>query len=226
MEDVDKVRDARFHGKNVLGIFAKEPLSGQVKTRFCPPLSPAEAADLYTVSLRESVARLSAGAWRTVIFYAGARDYFVRAFPGVDLLAQQGADLGTRMGNALSGLLAAGARAAVLSGTDSPDLPLSHVQAAFTVLGEQEVVVAPAQDGGYVLIGESRHYPELFMDIPWSTPQVLALTRKRAREAGIGLQELAPWEDLDDLAALRALLKRSPASATAHYLQTHFAHIL
>ncbi|WP_305043759.1 TIGR04282 family arsenosugar biosynthesis glycosyltransferase [Geoalkalibacter sp.] len=212
--------------ENVLGIFAKQPVPGQVKTRLCPPLSPEEAAALYAVSLEETVARMTAGVWRMVIFYSGSRDYFSRVFPGVPLLAQQGTDLGARLAAALSALLAAGARAAVLIGSDSPDLPLEHVEKAFAALAGHETVLAPAIDGGYVLIGESRHHPDLFADIPWSTAEVLPLTRRRAHAAGIALHELAPWEDLDDLAALRRLLERSPDSLTARYLQTHLAQRL
>ncbi|MDO3378197.1 TIGR04282 family arsenosugar biosynthesis glycosyltransferase [Geoalkalibacter halelectricus] len=210
--------------ENVLGIFAKEPQAGQTKTRLCPPLSPAEAAAFYAVSLEESVARMAAGAWRLVIFYSGKRDYFARAFPGVPLLAQQGAELGARMDHALRVLLDAGARAAVLIGSDSPDLPLEHVQEAFAALAGHEAVLAPALDGGYVLIGESRHHPELFADIPWSTSRVLAATRQRARAAGIDLRELAPWDDLDDWAALESLLARAPASLTARFMQSRLAH--
>ncbi len=226
MEGVNNPAGPEFHGDRVLGIFAKEPVPGRVKTRLCPPLLAEEAAALYARSLEETVGRLRAGAWRTVLFHTGARGYFEGVFPDLPLRAQQGADLGARLAAALQGLLGAGARAVVLIGSDSPDLPLDLVQAAFDALAEQEAVLAPAADGGYVLIGESRHHPRLFADIPWSTPRVLCETRRRAQELGIALGELAPWEDLDDLGALRRLVRRSAQSLTARYAQSHLARYL
>lgn len=203
--------------RRAVGILAKQPLPGQVKTRLCPPLSATEAAALYRVSLEETVQRLTAGPWTPVLFFAGEASYFRQHFPGQLLCPQGEGDLGARLERALQTLLQAGCRSAVLVGSDSPDLPLALLDEAFAALETVDAVVAPAGDGGYVLIGESRHHPELFRQIPWSSNQVLAQTRQRATVAGIRLQELAGWEDVDDLASLRALLQRSPQSATARH---------
>lgn len=224
VEAVDKLQQPRFDGQCVLGVMAKEPRVGTVKTRMCPPLGVEEAAALYAVSLEETVARMRQGDWQTVIFYTGARSYFSQQFPELPIYEQQGADLGERMENALRGLLAAGARSAVLMGSDSPDLPLEHVACAFDCLEKTPAVLAPAADGGYVLIGESCHQPALFSGIAWSTGQVLALTRERATQASIALCEIEPWDDLDDMAALNRLLQRSPATLTADFIRTHLAH--
>ncbi len=215
MENVNNPPGPVLAGENALGIFAKEPVAGRVKTRLCPPLTPAQAADLYRIALAETVQRLSTGPWQTLLFYTGARDYFAQNFPGLPLIPQQGSDLGARMAAALSALLAAGARGAVLVGSDSPDLPPAHLAEAFSRLGDHDAVLAPAADGGYVLIGESRHHPALFRGIPWSSPEVLLRTRERAERCALSLAELPPWEDLDDIHALRNLLERSPACATA-----------
>lgn len=224
VETVDKLSQTRFDRQCVLGVMAKEPRAGTVKTRLCPPLSGEEAAMLYAVSLEETVARMRQGDWQMVIVYAGAHSYFDRRFPGEILIPQQGADLGERMEIALSGLLAAGARSAVLIGSDSPDLPLEHVAQAFACLEKTPAVLAPAADGGYVLIGESSHQPALFSSIAWSTDRVLPLTRLRAAQQSIALSEIEPWEDLDDITALQRLLQRSPATQTAHFIRTHLAH--
>ncbi len=201
-------------GENLLGIFAKEPVAGQVKTRLIPPLDASQAAELYRASLEETVARMSAGPWRTVLFYAGRRAYFAHSFPGLLLQPQRGGDLGSRMAQALRFLLSRGQRA-ILVGADSPDLPLAHVQQAFAELQSKDVVLAPAADGGYILIGERRHQPELFRDIPWSTPAVLSATRTRTLELGIACAEVSPWEDIDDFPSLQRLLLRSPQAMTA-----------
>lgn len=224
VETVNNLQEARFHGQRVLGVMAKEPRAGTVKTRMCPPLTVDEAAALYAVSLQETLVRMRQGDWQTVIFYAGAHNYFSQRFPELPLFQQHGSDLGERMENALSGLLAAGARSAVLIGSDSPDLPLEHVARAFAGLEKTPVVLAPAADGGYVLIGESCHQPALFSAMAWSTGRVLELTRRRAAQASIALSEIDPWEDLDDMAALNRLVLRSPDTQTACFVRTHLAH--
>jgi uncharacterized protein len=209
-----------------LGIFAKQPRPGAVKTRLCPPLTAAEAAELYRVSLEETVARLSAGPFSPVLFYTGDSDYFRASFPGLPLCPQGEGDLGARMARALQLLLHAGCRSAVLIGSDSPDLPLELIESAFSALEQVEAVAAPAGDGGYVLIGERRHYPELFCHLPWSSDQLLAQTRARALQAAIPWRELESWEDVDDLPSLRALLRRSPDSATARFARQRLGHLL
>ncbi len=201
-----------------MGIFAKQPRPGAVKTRLCPPLSPAQAADLYRVSLEETVARLQTGPWTPVLCFAGEESWFRQAFPDLPLLPQGEGDLGERLQRALTTLLeVADCRGAVLVGSDSPDLPQELLEQAFAALQRTEAVVAPAVDGGYVLIGLRRPHPELFAAIPWSSDQVLELTRQRAAAAGISLAEVPGWEDVDDLPSLQALLARSPGSATAGY---------
>ena len=201
----------------VLGIFAKEPIAGRVKTRLCPPLSAAEAAGLYRRSLEETVAAMTGAGFELALFFAGGIEYFRRSFPGLRLIPQGEGDLGSRMERALSSLLSDGCDVAALIGSDTPDLPVVLVKEAFAALREADVVVSPARDGGYVLIGERRHVPELFRDIPWSSADVLEATRQRAAEAAVEVREVGGWEDIDDIISLRRLVQRSPASATARY---------
>jgi hypothetical protein len=203
--------------KAVLGVFGKEPVAGRVKTRLCPPLSAVEAAGLYRSCLKETVATMGGAGFELVLFFDGDADYFRRAFPGFRLLPQGEGDLGERMERALRTLLAGGSETAALIGSDTPDLPVALVEEAFVALREADVVVAPAGDGGYVLVGERRHVPELFHDIPWSTAGVLAATRQRAAELDVDFREVDGWEDLDDIPSLRRLLVRSPVSAAARH---------
>jgi rSAM/selenodomain-associated transferase 1 len=223
-KSVDAVDNSHLKaGKSsVVGIFAKQPIAGKCKTRLSPPLSLEEAADLYLCSLRETVARLQRGSdYDLVICYTGARSWFEQTFPGIPLLPQQGADLGLRMAAALKGFLRQGYRQAVLVGSDAPDLPLELVGQAFSALQQAEVVIAPATDGGYVLIGEAKHHPQLFERIEWSTPEVFAETLRRIERQAIPAVTLESWEDLDDLGSLQRFLLRSPASKTAAYLRLH-----
>ncbi|PLX84045.1 MAG: hypothetical protein C0617_09505 [Desulfuromonas sp.] len=229
VEIVDKALAGRSLGKKpspsgpVLGIFAKEPLAGRVKTRLCPALSPGEAARLYRVSLDETVAAMSGPAWTPVVFFEGSEDFFRSAFPGLSLVPQGSGDLGERMERALGGLLGDGWEAAALIGSDSPDLPPALVEEAFEALAGADLVTVPSRDGGYVLVGESRHHPGLFREIPWSTAEVLRATRRRAGRLGATYREVGAWEDVDDLVSLRRLLERSPGCATARWARSSLA---
>lgn len=204
-------------GENSLGMFAKQPVPGQVKTRLCPPLTPDQAAGLYAAALQESVARLQQPAWQLAIIYAGERDYFSARFPGIPLLPQSEGDLGVRLQAAFAALRGAGASKVAMVGSDTPDLPLTIVEGAFAALGDSDLALAPAADGGYVLLGIRGDQPELFRDIPWSSEAVLSTTLARAAALQLAVRQLAGWEDLDDAAALQRLLQRSPESATARY---------
>ena len=223
METVDNLRPIANLGpltegmKAVLGVFGKEPVAGRVKTRLCPPLSAAEAAALYRSCLKETVAKMGGAGFELVLFFDGNADYFRRAFPGFRLLPQGEGDLGERMERALRTLLVGGSETAALIGSDTPDLPVALVEEAFVALRQADVVVAPAGDGGYVLVGERRHVPELFRDIPWSTAGVLAATRQRAAELEVDFRQVGGWEDVDDLPSLQRLLLRSPGSAAARH---------
>ncbi len=210
----------------VLGVFAKAPLAGQVKTRLCPPLQPEQAAQLYRTTLDETLRRFSGQSYTLVIFYAGAEDYFATNYPQLPRRPQVGNDLGERMANALQGLLRAGYRQAALIGSDSPDLPLSHVEQAFSALQDSEVVIAPAADGGYVLIGESCHHPQLFEEMPWSCPDLMQQSEQILARQQIVWQQLPGWEDVDDAASLLRLLQRSPESLTASHIRAQLIPLL
>jgi uncharacterized protein len=219
VERVDKPSCDRSLGEGLtlgvaIGVFAKQPVVGQVKTRLCPPLTATQAAQLYEQSLLETMAQLGGLPLELVLFYSGQGEWFRRAFPGIRLIPQGDGDLGKRMARALATLLGEW-KTAALVGSDSPDLPPALIGQAVAALAEGELVTIPARDGGYVLIGESRHRPEFFTDIPWSTAQVLTATRQRAAELSVAYREVGVWEDIDDLASLLRLIERSPTSPTA-----------
>jgi hypothetical protein len=199
----------------VLGIFAKQPIPGQVKTRLCPPLTPELAARLYQCSLQETAHLAELGDWCTVLFYQGDRRFFDRNFPDLPLAEQTGNDLGERLAQAFASRFASGAQQVVIIGSDSPDLPAAIIRQAFAGLNDHDAVLAPAGDGGYVLIGLRHPAPGLFRNIPWSTGEVLTATRKRMLDMQLSCLELPGWHDVDDVASLRQLVRRSPDSVTA-----------
>lgn len=219
MESVDKSSSA-LDNRALLGIFAKQPIPGQVKTRLCPPFDAQTAAAFYRTALNETVQRFTAGhGYQLALCYAGEQNWFATAFPGVELVVQQGDDLGSRMANTLALFFQRGYRQAVLVGSDTPDLPVAIIEQAFGALRQHDLVVGPARDGGYYLIGMTRPHPQLFRQIPWSTDRVLALTLQRARTLGLTVATLPEWDDLDDRAALQRLLQRESQGATVDFLR-------
>ena len=198
-----------------LGIFAKEPQPGQVKTRLCPPLSFSEAAQVHHLSLQQTVTALAP--LQPILFYSGNIAYFHDNFPGVPLLPQSAGDLGERMAQALLTIHSHGNECALLVGSDAPDLPLSLIISAYQALQHAAVVTIPARDGGYVLIGESGHHPLLFQGVPWSTSAVLEKTRAICQVQQLSYTEIGSWEDVDDAAALLRLVQRSPTLAVSTY---------
>ena len=101
---------------------------------------------------------------------------------------------------------ARGARRVAAIGSDYVGLSADVVERALSELQDADVVVVPATDGGYALIALKRHQPGLFVDIDWSTPQVMAQTRERAVECGLTLGELPPLSDIDTIDDLTHLV--------------------
>ncbi len=136
--------------------------------------------------------------------------------PGLRRLAQRGDDLGARMANLVSDLLAAGHAAVLVTGSDLPTLPAARFVEAARVLsgGGADVVLGPSEDGGYYLIGLARPAPALFVDMRWSAPDVLAVTCERAQRLGLRVHRLPPWYDVDTAADL-VRLRDDLASAAA-----------
>lgn len=198
-----------------LGILAKEPLAGKVKTRLCPPLTPEEAAALYHRGLQQTIATLSPLQPR--LFYSGNIRYFQKNFPDRPLSPQCEGDLGMRMSQALHSLHSLGNECALIVGSDAPDLPLPLIRAAYAALKTVEVVTIPARDGGYLLIGERGYHPALFHGVSWSTPAVLQETRTICAAQQIPYAEVGGWEDIDNASDLWRLCQRSPELEVSHY---------
>lgn len=227
MDKVDNSANRRIFGHPVavIGLFAKQPVPGQVKTRLTPPLSPDQACQLYRTALQESLDRLLHADAAIAICYAGERSWFQATFPEVPLFAQRGVGLGARMSNAVAELFAAGGGPVLLAGSDSPDLPLGLVGEAIAQAQRKDVVSVPCRDGGYAMIGLRQPTTAIFDDIPWSTPLVLEATRQRCRELGLSYHETAGWDDLDDLDDLQRLVERSPGSMTARHILGELAEL-
>lgn len=192
-----------------LAILAKAPTPGSVKTRLIPALGAAGAAALHARLIERTVETAGAAAigpvtlWVTPAAPHACFTALASRFP-IALAAQPEGDLGARMLAACQG--AAGP--ALVIGTDCPALSASHLRHAADVLrAGSDVVVIPAEDGGYVLIGSRQPQPHLFVDMTWSTHTVMAETRRRLAHHGLTWRELPPLWDVDrpeDLRRLRA----------------------
>jgi len=119
------------------------------------------------------------------------------------LRLQRGVDLGARLDFAFARAFAREARPVIAIGGDCPGLDATLLQAAATALARSDVVIGPAVDGGYYLLGLRQPVPELFCDMPWGTAKVGPITRQRARAAGWRVRLLKEREDVDDIASLR-----------------------
>jgi len=208
----DKIYHVRDPGCVV--VFSKPAHPGRVKTRLVGALSPEQTAELHQAFLDDLLERLEGGPHEVWVAWALEADEAIPA-RGLPALKQQGCDLGERLFDALSrASLKYSCFAAV--GSDHPELSLARVDAAFGLLeGGADLVLGPAADGGYYLVAARRETlrPEIFADIPWSTPEVLAATIERSERLGLDLKLLPVGHDVDtpeDLPRLASYLADNP----------------
>jgi rSAM/selenodomain-associated transferase 1 len=208
-----------------LGLMAKAPLAGEVKTRLVPPLTAREAAALNVCFLRDMAANIKnvsetqAALGLVVYTPTGSESAFDGVLPeGFELLAQRGSSLGERLCNATDDLLRAGYGAVCLINSDSPTLPKSVLIRAIESLAidGDRVVLGAAEDGGYYLIGLKHAHRNLFNGIAWSTSEVLARTKERAAEIDLPVEMLPPWYDVDDAETLNRLCEELLCSPPAN----------
>lgn len=202
-------------------VVAKSPRSGHVKTRLCPPLSRAQAALLHAAFLRDTVEHLRhLEDVELVVAYTPPEDrgLFEAMCPGTALIPQGDGDLGARLGILFEMLYARGFAAVLAVGADSPTLPLAFVRTACLLLDRSDVdlVIGPADDGGYYLIGLKQMELALFRDIPWSTDRAYTVTMARAAEAGLRPACLPTWYDVDRAADLERLARDLDAGSAPH----------
>ena len=152
---------------------------------------------LHTISHAREVARREPVALEVRFADGTADDMRGWLGNGMNYFPQGEGDLGVRMESAFREAFSRGAGRVVLLGTDCPGLDATVMRAAFTALRRKDLVLGPATDGGYWLIGLRRPAPALFADMPWSTDSVLARTLGRARSLGLSVRTLEPLPDVD-----------------------------
>jgi hypothetical protein len=189
--------------RNHLVVFTRYPEPGKSKTRLIPALGPEGAADLHRQMCEHTLSwagKMQSGSEVSVEFYIDGegQDRF-RKWLGDDVLyrPQGKGTLGARMNRAFQDSFRAGMAKVVIIGTDCPGLSEGMVHKAFLALEENDLVLGPANDGGYYLIGLRRPAKELFKGIPWGTEKVLAQTLGVAQSLALKTFLLDPMGDVD-----------------------------
>ena len=210
-----------------VAIMAKASVGGAVKTRLVPPLSYEEAAAFNTCCLSDIAANVIAAAQiepiQAFVAYSppGSEPFFAALLPDLQLLPAKEPTIGRSLVHAAQRLFAADYGSVCLVNADSPTLPTRVLVEAVRQLrcpGDR-VVLGPAADGGYYLIGLKQFHRRLFEDIDWSTERVFRQTIARAAEIDLAAAVLPEWYDVDDDQALALLaheLLRGPGAATVY----------
>lgn len=233
--------------QRALFIMAKAPVPGEVKTRLCPPLTPAMAAKFYrcflldifaTAQRLKEVEELSPLDLFVAYHPAGAEKTFRAITPkGFQLFPQEGEGLSARLINSFGRLFARGYSTVAVLSSDSPTLPPQELATGLLRLEKNQekfsLTIMPCRDGGYCFLAMKQFHPEIFEDIDWSTEKVFSQTTHRADQLGISWFSLPPWYDLDtaeDFKYLKELLKNKaaaerPGPAGRHTLEFFKAHL-
>ncbi len=209
---------------NTTIVFVKAPDPGQVKTRLSPALSPQESAELYKAFVNDTLecAGSIEGAKMEVAYQASDQypDLKWIHYPEPEFFPQNGQNLGEKLIYAFQKAFDEGASKAVVLGSDAPSMPVAYLEKAFDELKANDVVLGPAQDGGYYLIGLSRFIPDLFSHIPWSTPDVFNATMDHISRHSLSCHLLPMHADIDTVDDLKNLWE-SNFSNISHCTVSH-----
>lgn len=193
-------------------IFAKAPVAGLAKTRLIPALGEEGAAQLAGQLLVYSVEQaLAAKVGAVELCVTPCMQHSVwdamQLPKALQWSNQEDGDLGDRLARAARQSIANG-ESVLLMGTDCPGLTAKRITAAAHALKTHDSCLVPVSDGGYALLGLNYHLPSVFIDMPWSTAAVAALTRERILAKGYTLEQLAELHDIDDPEDLQHLPAR------------------
>jgi hypothetical protein len=188
-----------------VAVFVKAPRAGYVKTRLARGLGTESAVRFYTLCARHICDRLRSlpDDCARYAYYSGAlfrSDIRALCGPGITLRPQADDEsLGMRLNCAFEELFRKGMQRVVIVGSDIPDLHEGIILDAFKALETHEVVMGPAHDGGYYLIGLTRPLPALFRNMPWSSSRILQKTEEKCEDRGFSYHTLGRCYDIDTL---------------------------
>lgn len=204
--------------KTLILLFIKAPVRGQVKSRLAAMIGEEAAFELYQCFVLDIIDTVKkAGHPFRICFYPPDAGQAVTSWLGGHwrFMPQEGRDLGQRMENAFARCFSEGFERAVLIGSDLPDLTPSLLQEAMSSLAKHDVVIGPASDGGYYLIGFHKRslLPRLFHGIPWGTETVFRETMTILQDSSLAVHRAPQWNDVDTAEDLKALYERNKNGA-------------
>lgn len=183
--------------KEALIIFVRNPVLGKVKTRIAATIGDENALAIYKHLLQYTKQIVSLVDVTKHIFYAdelNGNDLW----DGNEKYLQSGVDLGDRMKNAFNCVFAKGYSKVIIIGSDCFELTPDILNSAFDKLNRSDIVIGPAKDGGYYLLGMGKPNPYLFDNIQWSTNRVLHETIEIMRENNLSFSLLTELNDIDE----------------------------
>jgi rSAM/selenodomain-associated transferase 1 len=180
----------------LIQILCKAPVLGKVKTRLIQEMGKRRALDLYLQMFERLMAELSASRFKTELWISPDKDHAFFERYALARFQQAGTDLGVRMSTALHDGLARH-ESVILVGTDLPLVNRSYIEQAVNALRDHDVIIGPAEDGGYGLVGVKGEIPDMFSDIDWGTERVLSQTCARLNRDGLDFGLLPLIWDVD-----------------------------
>ena len=187
-------------------LFAKAPRAGSVKRRLSAAIGDEAAVAAYRAVGRRVALQIAVCYPLTVWYDPPDAEGEMRRWLGAhEFRPQVAGDLGQRLGHAFDAHFALGEAPVLALGADAPDVDGSTIEVALEALEHADVVLGPALDGGYYLLGLRRPVPELFVDVPWGTASVLQVTMAACERCHLGVRQLETLVDLDTAADLEAL---------------------
>jgi uncharacterized protein len=219
---------------NKIAVFSKKPEAGRSKTRLVPPLTLNEAGELSEAFLKDTINLIDniCCIEQEIIYYypSLAFEYFESITSGTDgslkrndsnqsswiKKAQEGEDFGERLLNAISSELkdhggkpGSGDRAEklIIIGADSPTIPEEFIKETLSILESKDLVLGPADDGGFYLIGTKESHPGIFKSVRWSSKDTLRDVIVNLEKLSIKYALLPQWYDVDDITDIRKLRK-------------------
>ena len=196
--------------KEALLIFQKNPVKGKVKSRLAVTMGEDAALEIYQFLVEQTFKAVNGIDQDVLVFYS---DFIPEDHhnPNQVMKIQWGNDLGEKMKNAFEKAFFLGYHKVVIIGTDCPDLTSELLSQSFEQLDRTDLVIGPAEDGGYYLLGMKSTYPFLFENIEWSTSQVFSQTLEAAKKNNLSLGQLPVLHDIDMEEDWRRFITQHPS---------------
>ncbi|MBI1975949.1 MAG: TIGR04282 family arsenosugar biosynthesis glycosyltransferase [Candidatus Omnitrophica bacterium] len=195
--------------RQALLVFMKYPVLGRVKTRIAKVWGDHQAMELHQEFIELTLRNVQSDEWEVLRFVAlyGEEEMKPRAESAA--FPQQGNDLGERLAHAFKQTFKKRYHRVVAIGSDSPWISIREIGEAFNGLQQNDLVLGPAEDGGYYLIGMSRYLPEVFQGIHWGTPEVFQQTRAIIQQKKLSMAALPIGYDIDTIEDYERFVRES-----------------